>query len=368
MTRKITTHQRVALLATGDELSHGDILNTNSQEIAKRLFHSGIPVGLHVVAPDTISEIKQSIDFVLQTHNALIITGGLGPTSDDLTRFALSEALDKELVFDEATWELIVSRLKKFGYNTPPETNRQQALFPKDAIIIPNPHGTAAGCVVKHNNQLIFMLPGPPMECLPMVDNVVVPQLKAADFQQLLYFDNWYLFGVSEGQIAEELDAICKPYACTTGYRLAYPYIEFKLFSNQEDDFLKVLPLIQKAIASYLIGDGKQTASQLLQDKLSQPTSHLTISDLATGGLLESTLRTPLTHSHLNFSSIDPDIEIKGLSAYWQKNGEPHQTELIITFLKTSTPPIKVNIPFRGSRVKFYAVEYICQQILSKMI
>lgn len=113
----------IALLATGDEILHGDILNTNSQQTSQRLLNQQIIVKTHFSTGDNIAEIKQAIEFLLKHHDGLIITGGLGPTSDDLTRYALSEAINKPLIFDNPTWENICERIKKFGYPTPPPAN-----------------------------------------------------------------------------------------------------------------------------------------------------------------------------------------------------------------------------------------------------
>lgn len=363
MSRDIVSSQRIALLATGDEISFGDILNTNSKEIAQRLFSQGMNIGLHMVAPDNITDIQHSIEFLLKSHRALIMTGGLGPTSDDITRYALAKALDLPLIFDEKTWEAICERFKQLGYTgAPPDGNRQQALFPEGAIIIPNPNGTAAGCLIEKNDQIIFMLPGPPYECLPMVDSIILPTLMKFGFQHVLYFDHWLLFGVSEGHIAEKLDALAKPYDCVTGYRLFYPYIEFKLHSNKQNDFDTLIPLVEEMIAPYLIGDGKQPASTMLQKKLEKFNGTLAIRDLATGGLLENSIKTPENYYHLNFATqVNPTVEIKGLNEYWQGKAG-NETGIEITFADGQT--IKKHIPFRGSRVKNYAVEFICQQIL----
>jgi nicotinamide-nucleotide amidase len=88
------SNNRIALLATGDEITNGDILNTNAQIIAQKLFSNGMHVGLHMTSPDNTNEIEASIQYLLKTHHALIITGGLGPTSDDITRYALSKAIN----------------------------------------------------------------------------------------------------------------------------------------------------------------------------------------------------------------------------------------------------------------------------------
>ncbi len=362
MTRETTIAHKIALLATGDEIVHGDIINSNSQEIALRLVNNGMQVGTHMTVPDNTAEIEQAIHFLLSTHQALIITGGLGPTSDDLTRYALSNVLNHPLKFDTPTWEMLCARLKRFGYPTPPESNRQQALFPEGVTIIANLNGTAAGCMMQMNKQFIFMLPGPPIECLPMVDAVVLPTLKQANFQHVLYHKKWLLFGVSEGKIAEELDALAKPYDCVTGYRLWYPYIEFKLHSSNQNDFNTLVPLIEKLLAPYLIGDGQQSASDMLQKKLPTLNFTLGITDQATGGSLEARIRTPQTKANLNFLADKPHVQIKGLENFWEGKNDSTKANLEIIF--SNKKSIKTEIQFRGKHIKKYAVEFICWKIL----
>ena len=98
----------IGFLATGDELTTGDILNTNGQTIARILFEKGFELGSHVIAPDEESSIVNAIKFLLQNHSIIIITGGLGPTSDDRTRYALAKALNKHLIFHMPSWEKLV--------------------------------------------------------------------------------------------------------------------------------------------------------------------------------------------------------------------------------------------------------------------
>lgn len=367
---KSSSHQ-VALLATGDEICNGDIINSNSQEIAQRLFSQGIQIGMHMSVSDNLNDLKTAMHFLLEHHHALIITGGLGPTSDDLTRYALSEILQRPLIFDETTWQAIVARLDRIGIHTPPESNRQQALFPQDSTIIPNANGTAAGCFAKYNSdgmeKLIFMLPGPPAECLPLFDQTVLPFLKHNNFQKIVHFDKWLLFNISEAEIAERLDKIAASFDCVTGYRFWYPYIECKLYSNNDVDYAVVLPLIKNAIAPYLIGDGKSTASELLKRTIAKLKINLTICDFATGGLLESILKTPETHTLLNFSHETKNAEqyiiIRGLTEFWQQEHQ-HHTSLEMTFKKVEKQHIEnFTIPYRQARVKQYAIEFISRQI-----
>lgn len=368
--RQSNTVKKISLLATGDEIANGDIVNTNASEIARRFYELGIQVGMHMVTADEISEIEKAIVFLLESHDALIMTGGLGPTSDDLTRYALSSVLSKSLIFDQTTWDNIVTRLQRFGYASPPESNRQQALFPENAIILPNPNGTAAGCFIEYKEKLIFMLPGPPSECLPMIETLVIPILQTKKFPRVFFHRSWMLFGVSEGQIAEELDALAKSFACITGYRISYPYIEFKIHSQHESDFNELAKLIDTTVKPYLISEGSQTASDMLIKKLINYSGKIHICDLATGGYLESILMTPRTYSHLQFSHDkhlsykEPTFTLLGLTEFWR-----HETDQVVTPFEIAIccdekeKIIKTTVPHRGERVRRYAAEWACYQI-----
>lgn len=360
---------KVALLATGDEIINGDILNSNAREIAQQLFHEKIIVGLHAVASDNIEAIEKTIHFLLASHTALIITGGLGPTSDDLTRFALARVLNKELTFDDASWDAIVKRLKNLGYNNFPESNRQQALFPEGSVIIPNHNGTAPGCMIEHQNKYVFMLPGPPFECFPIFSQFVIPTLKKLDYPQKFYFRKWMLFHVSEGEIAEKLDALTDSYDCETGYRIAYPYVECKILTKNLTDFETLVPKINEAMKPYTVENGLNIASEILKEKLKTLSLPLKITDYATGGLLESTLKSPDTCCHIQFvHEAHADIEIRGLDEFW-KDIKTNETSLEFIFKKNNhVETIKNIIPFRGIRVKAFAVEFISKEILKYLL
>lgn len=245
----------IAFLATGDEIVVGDILNTNAQSMAKVLFDQQMHVTEHRIVRDDEDQIASAITELLRTNDAVIITGGLGPTTDDKTRFALAQAIQKPLVFSDDTWQAILSRFKERYGNTDnvPESNRQQALFPKDALILKNPNGTAAGCYCRLNNKLIFMLPGPPRECIPMFSDYVFPALQQAQFGQQFYFKNWIITGVGEGYIAEKLEAALTGINCRTGYRAsADRVIEFKLFATDAETLQKGVEAVSLILMPYL--------------------------------------------------------------------------------------------------------------------
>lgn len=246
----------IAFLATGDEIVVGDILNTNAQSMANTLFHEQMYVTEHRIIRDDENNITQSILSLLENNDALIITGGLGPTTDDRTRFALAKAIQKPLLFSEETWQAILHRFKE-RYGTTdnvPESNRQQALFPQGAEIFANPNGTAAGCFCHIQSKLIFMLPGPPHECLPMFSNYVLPMLQQKHFGQQFHFKNWIISGVGEGFIAEKLEAALVGLGCQTGYRAsADRVIEFKLFADDAATLNKGIDAVTAILTPYLL-------------------------------------------------------------------------------------------------------------------
>lgn len=243
----------IALLATGDEIVAGDILNTNSQEIAHALFHEKMFVSQHQSVRDNEQDIVHAILSLLERNNALIITGGLGPTTDDRTRLALAKAIQRPLYFDEVVWQAILDRfLMRYGQIDIPLSNRQQAFFPEGATIFPNRNGSAAGCLCLHHRKMIFMLPGPPHECLPMFHHYVLPELKTAQFIQNIHSERWKLFGVSEAYIAEKLESALQGLMCQTGYRAMPSYVEFKLFANDPQILSQGINAINPLLLPYL--------------------------------------------------------------------------------------------------------------------
>lgn len=359
--------KQVALIATGDELTNGDSLNTNTYHIAQTLTQNNIHVGTHAMCSDEQSDIKKTLVFLLKSHDAVIMTGGLGPTSDDRTRFALSAALHKPLMFDQASWQHVQDYIKQFSTRTPPESNKQQALFPKGAIVFDNPNGTARGCSIYVQGKWIFMLPGPPNECLTMFDTFVLPKLREAKFPNHMHHQKWLTFNVSEGQLATEIDNLVDGYDVTTGYRLSYPYLEIKLHGNNFADFNKAKAIIDECLKNHIIGDGTQPVSDLLLLKLQQSKQHLFIEDHATGGLMQTKLLQPNTQQTVSFNQPKNGslhIVIKGLEAYWQQQQTKETTINISINQQTQT----YTLPYRGKRSLQFAVEIICQQLLGILI
>lgn len=251
-----TLVSRIALLATGNELTEGDILNTNGQKIAQLLVDNGLVVGLHVITSDDENDIVTALRFLLSSHQIVIITGGLGPTSDDRTRYALSTVLNKELLFDEISWKHICVRFAQLK-RVPHVSNRQQALFPAGAHIILNENGSAPGCAIDCQNKTIYMLPGPPGECLPMFEEAVLPTLIKQNAGGKRTKLSWLLHGAVESEIAAMVDEIVKPYSLITGYRFERPYLQVKIYLQISNPIDEIYALVNNILQPYLV-DGKK--------------------------------------------------------------------------------------------------------------
>lgn len=361
-------NKTVAILATGDEITCGDTHDTNSPTIAQTLMHEHIETSMHMHVTDRQADIESAINYLLEHNQALIIIGGLGPTSDDRTRYALANSIQQPLIFNEASWQRILDRFQRFRLTLPHESNKCQAYFPQDSHIIPNENGSADGCWLIANQKLIGLLPGPPSECLPMFNNHILPQLKAQQFQQPVNIKRWLLFGVSESLIATEMDQLLKDHPVTTAYRLSSPYIEFKIYYQTDQDLQLAQRTIEPAIQSYCLSSFHKPASLLLKEALSSTSKTIRLQDYATNGHFFANLTQEQLFSNLLVTdtelNTDLKVTIEGFHNFWQNQ---HQYEDLPLTITINNHPVTHNVPYRQQRTLPYAIEIIAHQILKNI-
>src|SRR5713226_8434099 len=167
---------KAEIISVGSELTSGHNLDTNSQWLSQRLAAIGIPVGWHTTVADDLEDNVAAFRIASQRARLVLVTGGLGPTQDDLTREALARAAGVELVFHEESFQLIQQMFARRG-RTMPERNRVQAMFPAGAEPIPNAHGTAPGFWMQVGDCLVAVMPGVPSEMYAMFETQVKPRL-----------------------------------------------------------------------------------------------------------------------------------------------------------------------------------------------
>jgi nicotinamide-nucleotide amidase len=164
------------IIAVGTEMLTPFRVDTNSLFITERLNEIGVDVRLKIVAGDDIGELAEQFRAALAWADVVAMTGGLGPTEDDITRAAVARVLEVPLELDEAIVDRIRDRFMRRGLSMP-EINRRQAMVPRGASVIANPKGTAPGLWMEHGRTAIVLLPGPPREMKPMFDTVVHERL-----------------------------------------------------------------------------------------------------------------------------------------------------------------------------------------------
>jgi nicotinamide-nucleotide amidase len=168
---------RAEIIAVGSELLSFGRVESNSLFLASRLIPLGFDLPRKSVVADDPEVLTQTLDVALQASKLVLITGGLGPTEDDVTRDAVARHLGRKLREDPELLERLNSRYRRFAQMMT-DNNRRQACVPEGAVVFPNPIGTAPGLGLEHEGRRIVLLPGPPRELEPMVDRHVVPWLK----------------------------------------------------------------------------------------------------------------------------------------------------------------------------------------------
>jgi len=167
---------KACILAIGSEMLTPFRVDTNSLFITERLNTIGYDVRLKAVVADDISELARVLDGALAWADLIVITGGLGPTEDDMTRDAVARVLGVALDVDESIVDRLRDRFARRGMSMP-EINRRQAMVPRGATVIPNANGTAPGLWIEKGTTALLLLPGPPREMKPMLEAVIAERL-----------------------------------------------------------------------------------------------------------------------------------------------------------------------------------------------
>ncbi|AIT10165.1 molybdopterin-binding protein [Candidatus Francisella endociliophora] len=235
-------------IAIGDEITDGDIVNTNSSNFAKHLVSKDFNIGFHICCTDSITDIKDSIKFLLNNHKNIITIGGLGPTEDDLTTYAVGNFFDKELALDQNSWQRLEKRMfDKYGKIT--HGTKKQAMFPQGSKVIQNENGTANGFLLEfEEKRFIYVFPGPPKECLPMLESL---NFSNSDKKRKIIRKKWNVYRIGESFLAEKLEKIKSEYYFVTfKYRITDNFIELKYFypegcSHSNDIISKIEDLLK---------------------------------------------------------------------------------------------------------------------------
>jgi nicotinamide-nucleotide amidase len=288
-----------AIVAIGTELTRGELVNGNARWLSERLTELGFTVDAHVTVPDDAERIRRTLLLLGQDSKVIVCTGGLGPTSDDLTSQAVADALGVGLVRDAAAVGRIEARYRARKRVMPP-TNLKQADFPAGAQILPNDVGTAPGFGVRIGNARAFFMPGVPREMQFLFDTHIAPQI-AELAERKSYQVHVRTYGSYESAVAQrlsELDlggALHDP-RITIGYRVTFPEVEVKILAHDEDMASaqqlaeRVAAQVRERLGDVAFGGKNDTYPQYVAGLLKRAGIKVALAESCTGGLVTKLL------------------------------------------------------------------------------
>jgi nicotinamide-nucleotide amidase len=290
----MTALSRAHVFSIGTELTRGEITNTNASWIAERL----TTIGIDVVSIETIADdaavIVQALERLSQAAALVVTTGGLGPTTDDITSASVARWLGVGQVRDPAVLAGLEARLARAGRSLTP-SNAQQADFPAGAAILENPNGTAPGFSVVRGGCTLFFMPGVPREMKPMFERFVAPAagglVHGAQHQVRLH-----CFGVPESVLNDKLSGLEAAHGVTIGYRAHFPEVQVKLLASADQAAAaeaKALGAAAEArarLGAAVYAEGERDMPLVVGDALRQRQLTLSLAESCTGGLVSSLL------------------------------------------------------------------------------
>jgi nicotinamide-nucleotide amidase len=281
------------IVTIGDEILIGQILDTNSQYISQALNRIGVVVAERTSIGDSAEQIVATLDRALDRSDIVVITGGLGPTKDDITKHTLARYFNSELVYNSNEGEFIESLLARRGIPFT-ELNRGQAFVPQCCTVLHNAHGTAPGMWFEKGDKVVISLPGVPFEMKHLIDDTVVPMLSSRFALKSIVHRTMITSGIPESLLAEqiaswednlpaELHLAYLPAPNVVRLRLSAYEVDFQSVSRTIDkEFDKLKQIIPQAI----VGFEDATVEQLVHRWMVENGKTLSVAESCTGGAL----------------------------------------------------------------------------------
>ncbi|MEQ5285280.1 nicotinamide mononucleotide deamidase-related protein YfaY [Providencia huaxiensis] len=323
----------VEMLSTGDEVLHGQIVDTNAAWLADCFFQQGLPLSSRTTVGDNLESLVATFLERSLSADVLIVNGGLGPTSDDLSALAVAKAAGVPLV-EHSQWIEVMERYFIARGRVMPETNRKQALLPANAELIDNPVGTACGFSLVLNDCLIFFTPGVPSEFKVMVNEQILPRLRARfTLPEPPICLRLTSFGRSESSLAKQFDSLPLPENCVLGYRSSMPIIELKLTgpASQKELMERDWQLVKQGVGDNLIFEGTEGLAQKIGKSLKEKKLHVVVSEQFSAGLLSWTLNSAgIVMSSSQILSLDAGQTLETLVQRAQKIAANHPLSIAL--------------------------------------
>ncbi|PLX86288.1 MAG: damage-inducible protein CinA [Desulfuromonas sp.] len=284
---------KIAVLAIGDELLSGEMDDTNTARIARLLGARGLALRESRTVGDAEEDIAEAMRHLAERHQAVIVTGGLGPTADDLTARAAARAFGRRLALHDEALRQIREHFRRKGRPMHPG-NEKQALLPQKVAALVNTRGTAPGFVLRHGATDLFFLPGVPSEMTVMLEASVLPRLQARSGEAFPREERiLQVFGISEPKTEELLTGADLPEGVSIAFGVEFPLVLVKLRAGGQ----KALSLLDRAelearqaLGDHVVGPGGESLAKTVARLFTARSLTLALAESCTGGLVAKLL------------------------------------------------------------------------------
>jgi nicotinamide-nucleotide amidase len=285
---------KIGILTIGNEITSGRIQDTNTAYLAREFHVRGWEVAAAMSVGDNSGDIRGALDCILSVSDGVVVTGGLGPTADDITTEAIAEIYGLRLFTDEAVLQTIKDRFASRGLRWS-DNNAKQAMFPEEAVPLRNPVGTAWGFCLKRVGKPIVVLPGVPMEVKKMVPEVVIPLFEKEDpaGKKAMVVKTVKLFGLGEALIDEALADLKYDHEhVSLGFYPRFPenHLVITSWHNErsraEENLAGVLKGIQERVKRNIFGYDEDTLEGMIGALLTEKKLTISVAESLTGGLV----------------------------------------------------------------------------------
>ena len=311
---------KAEIIAIGSELLLGQIIDTNTSYIAKRLAENGIELVQTTTVGDDLQRMKEVIKEATNRSQIVITTGGIGPTEDDLTREAIAEVFQRPLIFQPHLMEQIEELFKKRGFRMV-ESNRKQAYIPEGSIPIENPKGTAPGFIVEYPNGSIISIPGVPVEMEYLIENKVIPYLrKRFDIKhQVIRYRVLRACGLGESAIGLQIkDLMKESHNPSVGTLASIGDIRIRITAKADhpEEASNLIQKMEKEIRNRLgiliYGVDNETLHGNIVKELERLDLTLSVVETLTGGTISQKLTSAGSHSFVQGVILPTEVSQKG--------------------------------------------------------
>lgn len=285
------------LISVGTEILLGTIVNTNASFLAEKCALLGLSIYYQSVVGDNEKRLEETLKTALDRSDVVILSGGLGPTQDDLTKETVARVMNKELVLDKHSKERIEEYFKKSQTKTITENNWKQALIPKGAIVVDNDNGTAPGVIIEEGGKSVILLPGPPNELIPMFNKDIYPYLNKLQ-PEIILSSMVKICGVGESTVEtmikdlidSQTNPTVAPYAKT-----GEVHLRVTAKAKDEEEAKKLIkPVVKELKARFgskvFTTDENETLEEAVIRLLKKYELKVTTAESCTGGLLAGRL------------------------------------------------------------------------------